>query len=122
MLELAGALNDAGEPVALNQARMERIAAAYDVPHARVAVLPNMVLAAGGRGSPTALELRHTRLLANRLDRTAAIDALASEAERAAIDPEDGLRRLDEIASMRHRFGAAGVIGGHMVLTIGLAL
>ena len=122
MLELAGALNDAGEPVALNQARMERIAAAYDVTDARVAVLPNMVLAAGGRGSPTALELTHLRLSANRLDKTAAIDALARDAERAAIDPEDGLRRLDEIAAMRHRFGAAGVIGGHMVLTIGLAL
>ena len=122
LLELAGALNDAGEPVALNQARMERIAAAYDVADARVAVLPNLVLAAAGRGSPTALELRHPRLLVNRLDRTAAIDKLADDAERAAVDPEQGLRRLDEIASMRHRFGAAGVIGGHMVLTLGLAL
>ena len=122
MLELAGALNDAGEPVALNQARMERIAAAYDVTHARVAVLPNMVLAAGGRGAPTALELTHLQLSTNRLDKTAAIDNLARDAERAAIDPEDGLRRLDEIAAMRHRFGTAGVIGGHMVLTLGLAL
>lgn len=122
MLELAGALNDAGEPVALNQARMERIAAAYDITHARVAVLPNMVLAAGGRGAPTALELTHLRLSTNRLDTTAAVDTLAREAERGAIDPEDGLRRLDEIAAMRHRFGTAGVIGGHMVLTLGLAL
>lgn len=88
MLELAGALNDAGEPVALNQKRMERVAAAYGVTHARVAVLPNMVLAAGGRGAPTALELTHLQLSANRLDKTAAIDNLAREAERAAIDPE----------------------------------
>ena len=43
-------------------------------------------------------------------------------AERGAIDPEEGLRRLDEIAALPHRFGAPGVIGGHMVLTIGLAL
>ena len=107
MLELAAALNDAGEPVALNQARMERIAAAYDVTDARVAVLPNLVLAAGGRGSPTALELTHLQLSTNRLDKTAAIAALARDAERAAIDPDDGLRRLDEIAAMqpplRHR-------------------
>ena len=123
MLELAGALNDAGEPVALNQARMERIAAAYDVTHARVAVLPNMVLAAGGRGAPTALELTHLQpLSANRLDKTAAIDNLARAAEHGAIDPQDGLRRLDEIAVMPHRFGVVGVIGGHMVLTLGLAL
>ena len=77
MLELAGALNDAGEPVALNQARMERIAAAYDITHARVAVLPNMVLAAGGRGAPTALELTHLRLSTNRLDITA-LDEVSS--------------------------------------------
>ena len=101
---------------------MGRIAAAYDVTNARVAVLPNMVLAAGGRGAPTALELTHLQLSANRLDKTAAIDLLARDAERGAVDPEDGLRRLDEIATLPHRFGSVGVIGGHMVLTIGLAL
>ena len=31
-------------------------------------------------------------------------------------------RRLDEIATMQHRFGIVGVIAGHMVLTIGLTL
>jgi uncharacterized membrane protein YjjP (DUF1212 family) len=122
MLELAGALNDAGEPVALNQARMQRIADAYDVGHARVAVLPNLVLATGGRGDPTELDLSRLELSTNRHDRTAAIAGLAREAERAAIDPDAGLRRLDEIASMPHRFGAIGFIAGHMVLTIGLAL
>ena len=122
MLELAAALNRAGESVALNQARIERVAKAYDVADARVAVLPNMVLAAGGRGVPAALEFSHLDPTGHRLDQTAAIADLASQAERAAIDPDDGLRRLDEIAVMRHRFGAAGVIGGHMVLTIGLAL
>jgi len=85
-------------------------------------VLPNLVLGAGGRGSPTALDLSHLQLSTNRLDRTAAVAALARDAERAAIDPEDGLRRLDQIAAYRHRFGTVGVIGGHMVLTIGLAL
>ncbi len=65
MLELAAALNDVGEPVALNQARMERIATAYGV-------------------------------------------------TEAAGDPEDGLRRLEQIATFRHRFGTLGVIGGHM--------
>ena len=98
MLELAGALNDAGEPVALNQARMVRIADAYDLSGARVAVLPNMVLATGGRGASTALDLTHLQLSTNRIDQTAAIAALARDAEHAAVDPDDGLRRLDEIA------------------------
>jgi uncharacterized membrane protein YjjP (DUF1212 family) len=122
MLELAAALNRVGESVALNQARMERIAAAYKVTDARVAVLPNMVLAAGGRGIPAAFEFARLDAAGSRLDQTAAIADLADAAERAAVEPEEGLRQLREIAHAPHRFGAIGVIGGHMVLTIGLAL
>ena len=122
MLELAAALNRAGEPVALNQASMERIARAYGVEDARVAVLPDMVLAAGGRGTPAALDFAHLDAYGHRLDRTAAIAALQREAEEGAVDPEEGLRRLDAIAAQPHRFGTLGVIGGHMILTIGLAL
>ena len=87
MLELAAALNRAGESVALNQARMERIARAYDVTDARVAVLPNMVLAAGGRGAPTALDFARCDPSASRLDRTAAIAALARQAEQRCDRP-----------------------------------
>lgn len=122
ILELAAALNLVGESVAINQARTERIAAAYGVSDARVAVLPNLVLAAGGRGHPAAIELSHVDALFLRLDRTAAIADLAEAAEHGAVDPEAGRRRLDEIATMQHRFGLAGVILGHVVLTIGLTL
>ena len=101
---------------------MVRTADAYDLSGARVAVLPNMVLATGGRGDSTALDLTHLQLSTNRIDQTAAIAALAHDAEHAEVEPDDGLRRLDEIASMPHRFGRPGVIIGHMVLTIGLAL
>jgi len=122
ILELAAALNLVGESVAINQARTERIAAAYGISDARVAVLPNLVLAAGGRGRPTVIEFARLDPLYLRLDRTAAIADLADAAERGEVDPEDGLRRLDEIAKIQHRFGLVGVIAGHMVLTIGLTL
>jgi hypothetical protein len=56
ILELAAALDRAAESVALNQARMDRIAAADGVTDAPVAVLPNLILAAGGRGTATALD------------------------------------------------------------------
>jgi uncharacterized membrane protein YjjP (DUF1212 family) len=122
MLELAAAMNLAGEAVAMNQARTQRIAAAYHVRDARVAVLPNLVLGAGGRGQPTAFELARVQPLGLRLDRTAAVAELARAAERAEVEPVAGLHRLHAIARIPHRFGLAGVIGGHMVLTIGLAL
>ena len=108
--------------MAINQARTERIAAVYGVSDARVAVLPNLVLAAGGRGRPAAIEFARLQVLGLRLDRTAAISDLAREAEHGLVDPEDGIRRLEEIAAMQHRFGLIGVIAGHMVLTMGLAL
>jgi uncharacterized membrane protein YjjP (DUF1212 family) len=79
MLEPAAALNRAGESVALNQARMERISNAYGVTDARVAVMPNMVLAAGGRGIPAALEFSRAQPFGNRLDQTAAIADLARD-------------------------------------------
>ena len=87
MLELAAALNRAGEPVALNQASMERVAAAYGVADARVAVLPDVVLAAGGRGTPTALDFAHFDSTGHRLDRTAAIAALAARPSAARSTP-----------------------------------
>ena len=122
IVELAAALNEAGESVTLNQRRMDRIAAAYGVSDARIAVMPNMVLAAGGHGAASLARGAATQDPIQRLDRTGAIADLADAAEHASIDPDDGLRRLDEIAAMPHRFGVTGVILGHMVLTIGLAL
>ena len=87
ILELASALNVVGESVAINQARTERIAAVYGVADARVAVLPNLVLAAGGRGRPAAIEFARLHVLGLRLDRTAAISDLAREAELAWWTP-----------------------------------
>jgi uncharacterized membrane protein YjjP (DUF1212 family) len=122
IVELAAALNEAGESVTLNQRRMDRIAAAYGVSDARVAVMPNMVLAAGGRDAAVLARGAATQDAIQRLDRTGAIADLAEAAERGAIEPDDGLRRLDQIAAMDHRFGVAGVILGHLVLTVGLCL
>ena len=45
IVELSAALDQAGEAVSLNQRRVERIAAAYGVQDAHVAVLPNLVIA-----------------------------------------------------------------------------
>ena len=119
IVELAAALDRSGEAVSLNQSRVERIAAAYGVSDARVAVMPNVVIA-GGRGTAPALE--RASPVALRLDQIGAISRLADQAERGAIEPGDGLRRLDHIAALPHRFGAFGVVAGHAVLTVGLAL
>ena len=73
IVELSAALNEAGESVTLNQRRMDRIAAAYGVSDARIAVLPNMVLAAGGHNPTTLARGAVYADPIQRLDRTGAV-------------------------------------------------
>ena len=57
-----------------------------------------------------------------RLDQVAAVYTLGEEAQRGGVGPQDGLERLDEIHRMTPRFGSLGVIVGHTILTVGLAM
>ena len=57
-----------------------------------------------------------------RLDQVAAVYTLGEEAQRGSVGPQDGLARLDEIHRMTPRFGSLGVIFGHTILTVGLAM
>ena len=48
--------------------------------------------------------------------------ALGEQAQRAAIDPRQGLRRLAAIHRQEARFGPLGTVAGHVIFTVGLAL
>lgn len=54
--ELAGTLSRAGAPVGIVQQRAGQIALQYGVPDARVVLIPNLTLAAQGRGMPVELD------------------------------------------------------------------
>src|SRR5262249_60858937 len=110
--ELAAALNEAGESVTLNQRRMDRIAAAYGVSDARVAVMPNMVLAAGGRDAAVLARGAATQDPIQRLDRAGAIADLADAAERAGGGPGGGLRRPGGSAAPPRPPGVGRVVAG----------
>ena len=122
VVELAEALTRAGTPEGLVQPRVAQIAAAYGVPRARVVVLPNFTLAAEGSGRPVALDSNAPSDSELRLDQMAAVEHVARLADRAAVDPIDGLRQLDAAKALPPRFGAAGIVGGHVVITLGLCL
>ena len=119
---LAEALTRAGEPEGLVQPRADRIAALYGVPEARLVVLPNLTLAAAGRGEPVVLDSVAPSEADLRLDQMAAVARVAGLADRAAVAPEEGLRQLDEARTMRHRFGPAASVAGHVGITLGLCL
>jgi uncharacterized membrane protein YjjP (DUF1212 family) len=122
VVALAEALTRAGTPEGLVQPRAARIAEVYGVPRARVVVLPNFTLAAQESGAPVALDSTAPTAASLRLDQMAAVENVARLADRGAVQPEDGLRELTAAKALVHRFGPAGVVGGHVVITLGLCL
>jgi uncharacterized membrane protein YjjP (DUF1212 family) len=94
----------------------------YGVSQAHVVVLPNFTLAAEGSGTPVRLDSNSPSAAELRLDQMAAVEHVARLADRGAIRPEDGLRALDEAKALPHRFGPVGIVGGHVLITLGLCL
>jgi uncharacterized membrane protein YjjP (DUF1212 family) len=121
VVRLGAALNAVGEPVYTIQDSVRRVAAAYGAPTARITAFPTSLLVSLS-GETTVLELTTPRVEPARLDRIAALHHLLDEAERGAVEPAEGLRRLDEIRGLEPRFGPWASIAGYGVLTVGIAL
>jgi uncharacterized membrane protein YjjP (DUF1212 family) len=122
LVQLAEALTQAGEPEGFVQPRVAQIAAAYRVPSARVVVLPKLTLAAAGPGKPVALDATPPSEPDLRLDQIAAVARIARLADTASVDPDDGMRELDDAEALPHRFGPVGIVAGHTTITLGACL
>jgi uncharacterized membrane protein YjjP (DUF1212 family) len=122
VVQLGAAMNAGGEPVYVVQERLTTMAAAYGARAATVSAFPTYLMVTMGRGEPAAVEITPALSSSSRLDQIAALDRLLEEAERGAIPPADGLRRLAEITGLRPRFGPLQSIAGYSVLTMGLCL
>src|SRR4051794_9463809 len=105
VIELGAAMNTAGEPVYVVQDRLTKVSSAYGALTATVSAFPTYLLVTMGRGEPAAIELTTTLGGTPRLDQIAALDALLRDAERGEIPPDEGRRRLEEIRTLRPRFG-----------------
>ena len=122
IVQLGAAMNAAGEPVYVVQDRLTKMAAAYGAPAATVSAFPTYLMVTMGRGEPAVVEITTPLASSPRLDQIAALDHLLHDAERGAVHPTDGLRRLAEIRQLHPRFGRLQSIAGYSVLTIGLCL
>lgn len=111
-----------GEQTAKVENILRRTAAAYGMRKARVVALPTAVFISlhDSQGERVTLAESPPQLL--RLDQMAEVYALGEEAERAAVDPRQGLKRLAAIGKQKIRFGPVGLVAGHVILTAGLAL
>ncbi len=57
-----------------------------------------------------------------RFDQMEGVLEIAREARNGRLSPTDGLRKLDAVWKMKHRYGDAGFVLGYLLTTIGIAL
>jgi uncharacterized membrane protein YjjP (DUF1212 family) len=122
LVQLGEALTQAGEPEGFVQPRVAQMAAAYRVPAARVVVLPKLTLAAAGPGEPVVLDATPATEPDLRLDQMAVVSGVARLADTASVDPDDGMRALDDAEALPHRFGPVGIVAGHATIALGACL
>jgi uncharacterized membrane protein YjjP (DUF1212 family) len=111
-----------GEQTANVERLLRRTASAYGMQESRVVALPTAVFISlhDGTGERVTLAPCEPQLL--RLDQMADVYALGAAAQAGKVDPREGLEQLAGIRRQRARFGWVGVVLGHVILTVGLAL
>jgi len=122
MFRLAQAYLACGEQTAQVELLLRRIASAYGMRRSRVVVFPTAVFITLHDGAKERLTLAEGPSYTLRLDQIADVYALTQSAVDAAFSPGEGLDRLSEILRKKSRFGVTGLVLGHTVLTLGLAM
>jgi uncharacterized membrane protein YjjP (DUF1212 family) len=122
MYRLGQAQLACGEQTAQVELLLRRIASAYGMRRSRVVAFPTAVFISLHDGQQERVTLAEGPTQRLRLDQMADVYTLTQLAEQAAIVPADGIRRLSEILRTEARFGALGVVLGHAILTLGLAM
>jgi uncharacterized membrane protein YjjP (DUF1212 family) len=122
VLELGRALSLAGTAVGETEERLTAVAAASGAPRARIVVLPTALLIAFGRAGWATIEPVPQLGGALRLDQISTLYELVGEAERGAVEPAEGLRRLQRIHEMPPRLGPVASVLSYAAMTAGLCL
>lgn len=122
MFRLGQAYLASGEQTAVVERYLRRIALANGMQSSRVVTFPTAVIIALHDGAQEHVTMAEGPTRTLRLDQIAEVYKLGSMARRGAIDPRAGLKQLDDVLAMPPRFGSAGVVLGHAILTLGLAI
>lgn len=111
-----------GEQTAQVELILRRVASAYRMRNARVVAFPTAIFVRVSDGEVEHVDLSPGPVRALRLDQIAEVDALGGIAQRGEVAPAEGLRRLNEIMRSTPRFGVVGMVLGHTILTVGVAM
>jgi uncharacterized membrane protein YjjP (DUF1212 family) len=121
LTELGKALTSSGISVVDIDSILERIASAYQV-KTEILVLPTMLLIKLGDDESASINIANQTPGLQPLNQVSELYELIYQAENADIRPEDGIKRLKEILSEKHRFGRVGVFCGYILFCIGVGL
>ena len=119
--QLGHALLATGEAVGVIEDTLRRIAQAHGVRRVTVVALPT-VLFVKFDDEDTYIDFTSEEGFSLRYDQIEEAFALARDAERRAVTPADALARLAAILLKPAPLGPAWSIGGHMLVTVGIAL
>ena len=111
-----------GEQTAEVERMLRRAALSYGAKSPRIVTFPTAVFLSfqDSLGEQVAIaEVPQQNL---RLDQIADIYELGDQAQAGTVSAQQGVTRIQEILKQPARFGAAGAIGGHAILSVGLAL
>ena len=122
MSRLGQAYLASGEQTALVELFLRRIASAYGMLRSRVVTFPTAVLITLHDGAEERVTVGEGPTQTLRLDQIADVYTLGETAERGDVLPADGLERLNSIVRQPPRFGTHGLVVGHVILSVGLAL
>lgn len=122
MYRLGQAYLACGEQTALVELYLRRIAAVSGMKSVRVVAYTTAVFIALHDGKEEHVTLSEGPAQRLRLDQVAAVYTLGQEAQAGEVTPHLGLERLNTILQMSPRFGPVGVVAGHAILTLGLAI
>lgn len=128
MRRLGQAYLACGEQTAQVELLLRRIASSHGMRRCRVVTFPTaLFISVEGEGEGEQAQAERVTLAEGplgslRLDQIADVYTLGSAVQSREISPAEGLERLTAIMKKRPRFGIAGIIAGHAVLSAGLAM
>ncbi|RPH74430.1 MAG: hypothetical protein EHM74_00180, partial [Hyphomicrobiales bacterium] len=122
MFRLGQAYLACGEQTAKVELILRRTASAYGMRKSRVVAFPTAVFISIHDETGERVTLAQCEPQTLRLDQIADVYALGEAAQKAEVAPGEGLQRLSTILAQKARFGAAGIVVGHTILTVGLAI
>ncbi|MCU0736699.1 MAG: threonine/serine exporter family protein [Rhodospirillales bacterium] len=111
-----------GEQTAKVELSLRRSATAFGMRKSCVVAFPTALFISIHDEAGERVTLAQCEPQTLRLDQIAEVLALGDAAQKADVAPADGLKRLSEILAEQRRFGAAGIVVGHTILTVGLTM